>query len=137
MPFSRVELVARGALEQFGRIPAADEDHSERGELRLEGRPFAREFVAELHALDAGLIGFLKTRLERRRAADLLKVVVGPADRIGAEKNGHVSLQRAAASARLHSRGARRRPPPARKPPAPRRPTRSRRRRSTPWDRCR
>src|SRR5208282_4069745 len=108
-----------------------------RGELRLEGRSFAREFVAELHALDARFLGLRKTRLEWRRAADLLKIVVGPADRIGADANAHVSLQRAAISARPRSRGARRRPPPARKPPAPRRPTRSRRRRSTPMDRCR
>ena len=138
MRLRRLELLARRALEQFGRIPAADEDQAELGELGLQRGAVVRHLVALLHALDAGLPGLGEAGLERRVAADLLQIVVGPADRVGADANASSqsptrwSVQRVLVVAR-----ARRRPPPARRPPAPRRPTRSRRRRSSRSDRCR
>ena len=137
MRFRRLEFLARRPPEQFRRVPAADEGHAAGAEFRLQRRSVAGHLVPLLHADDARLLRFLEARFERRVAADLLQVVVGPADRIGADEDGHLSLQPAAASARPRRRGARRRPPSAPTLPAPQRPTRSRRRRSSRPDRCR
>src|SRR5208337_2058725 len=135
--FRRLELLSRGPLEESGRIPAADENEPELGELVLERRAVDRHFVALLHADDARFLRLRQTGLERRVAADLLKVIVGPADGVGADAYGHVSLLRAGWSGRVRIRDG---PRPLRdgwRRPVPRRPTRSRRRRSSGWDRCR
>ena len=137
MGFRRLELIARGTLEQFGRVPAANEGQAELGKLILERGAVAGQLVPLLHADDARFFCLGETCVQRRVAADFLQVVVGPADRVGADANAHFSLRPAAASSPPHSRDARRRPPSARRSPARRRPTRSRRRRSIPWDRFR
>ena len=89
MGFRRLEFLARGALEQFGRIPAADEGQAKLGELILERRAIGGQLVPFLHADDAGLFSLSETGLKRRVAADVLKIVVAPADRIGADANAH------------------------------------------------
>ena len=132
MRFRRLELLARRTLEQLGRVPAANEAQAKLGELVLQRRSIAGQLVALLHADDAGFLRLSEAGLKGRVAADLLQVVVAPADRIGADANAHLSLQPAAASWPPRSRGARRRPPSGRRPPARRLPTRSRQRLSIP-----
>ena len=137
MRFRRLEFLARRALEQFNRIPAADEGQAKLGKLVLQRRSIARQLVALLHADHASLLGLSKASFERRVAADFLQVVVRPTDRIGADANAHLNLRPAAASAPPRSHDARRRPPCAQRSQARPRPTKSRRLRSIPWDRCR
>jgi hypothetical protein len=87
--FRGLEFVARRALEQFGRIPAADEGQAKLSKLVLERRAIGRQLVALLHADDACLFCLGEACLKRRVAADFLQVVIGPADRIGADANAH------------------------------------------------
>ena len=89
MRFRRLEFIPRRALEQFGRIPAADKGQAELGELVLQRCAIGRHLVAFLHADDARFFCLRETGLKRRVAADVLQVVVGPADRIRADANAH------------------------------------------------
>ena len=84
-----LEFVAGGTLEQFGRIPTADEYHSVFGQLVLQREPVGWHLVALLHAGDARFPCLGKAGFKRRIAADLLQVVVGPTDWVGADANGH------------------------------------------------
>src|SRR5208337_1920955 len=111
MSLRHFELFARGALQELGRIPAADERHAIVGELVLQRRAVGGQLVALLHADDAGFPGLGEAGLERRVAADLLQVVVAPADRVGADAYAHVNLQRAGFPALSHNRGGRPRLP--------------------------
>ena len=86
----RCHLGVGVALQQFSRIPAGDAGHAERLQRRLQRGGLARKLVAELHADEADLPGLGEACFQRGVAADLLQVVVGPADRVGADANGHV-----------------------------------------------
>ena len=72
MGLRALELLARRAAQQFRRIPAADENEAELGELGLERGAVVGQLVALLHALEAGLPGFGQAGFERRVAADFL-----------------------------------------------------------------
>ena len=54
MRLGGLEFLARRAPQEFRRIPAADEDHAELRELRLQRRAVARHLVALFHAFEAG-----------------------------------------------------------------------------------
>ena len=66
------KFLARRSQQQFGRIPAANEDQAELGELGFERRAVVRHLVALFHAFEAGLLGFREAGLQRRIAADFL-----------------------------------------------------------------
>ena len=72
MRFGEVEFLARRALQQFDRMPAADAGEAIRRQRRFQRGGLTRKFVAELHALEARLLGLGEAGLERRLAADLL-----------------------------------------------------------------
>src|SRR5438128_1349564 len=109
---------------------------AELAELRLQRRAVARHLMALLHADDARLARFRQAGFERRLAADVLQIVVGPANRIGADAY-HLSPPGAEASALPRIPAA----PPALASaptlPASRPPTTRRRRRSRAAGRCR
>ena len=71
-------------------MPAADQDESMLVQDRAQFSGFARELVAELHAGEARGLGLAQTLFERNPAAQLLHVVIRPADRIGADADCHV-----------------------------------------------
>ena len=138
-PFAACEFVLGRALQQFGRIPAADERQAElaRAWPSARRRRWAACGPSPCPTTPASR-GFGEAGLERRVAADLLQVVVGPADRVGAEADASFQsprrwiCQRVLVSARAGADLA-----PASRPPARRRPTRRRRRRSSRRGRCR
>ena len=86
-----VELLTGRALEQFDRVPTADAGEAERREGGLERLGPTRKLVAEFHPLDARLLGLGEAGLERRVAADLLEVVVRPADGVCPDADRHGS----------------------------------------------
>ena len=73
-------------------IPARHQVEPGLAQHRLQGLGLARELVAELDALVAGLLGFLEAGLERGLAAQLAQIVIRPANRIDAETDTHGSL---------------------------------------------
>jgi hypothetical protein len=56
---------------------------------RAERCAIARQLVTFFRADNAGFFCLGETGFERRLAADLLQVVVAPADRVGADANAH------------------------------------------------
>ena len=81
----RGELGVRVALQQECRVPARNEHEAELGQLGLQLRRRRRKLVALLHALEADLAGLAQALLQRDVSANLDHVVVGPANRIGAD----------------------------------------------------
>ena len=89
-----LHLLLRRPAQQFAGIPARDEVEPMRGENFLERHGLARKLVAELHPLEAGLLGLRQALFERRVAAEFRHVVIRPADGVRTETDWHqVSLR--------------------------------------------
>ena len=83
------ELVDRRVVEQVDGIPPRNKIHPERRQCRLQRSRLARKLVAKLHAFEARLARFGKANFQRRLPANFEQVVIGPADGIGADADGH------------------------------------------------
>lgn len=79
------------ALQKLRRIPAGDAGHTEGRERSLQGLRLARKFVAQLHALEARLARLGQAGLERCLAANLLQIIVRPADGVRSDTDRHSS----------------------------------------------
>ncbi len=90
MVFREIELGLRIAFQQLDRMPAADARHTEGSQRRLQRIGLPGELVSQLHADETGLAGLGQTGLQRCRAADVLQVVIRPADRVCADADCHM-----------------------------------------------
>ena len=88
----RLELLVDLALEDAAVPPAADQPEVVARKDRPEHRAVARELAAELGAEIARLARLGEADLERRVAAELGHVVVGPGDGIDADPDAHAGL---------------------------------------------
>ena len=76
-------------LQQARAVPARHQCQAVLGQDRTKDIGLAGELVAELDPVVARLLRFGQTGLQRRFAAELRHVVVGPGQRIDADTNGH------------------------------------------------
>ena len=84
------DLFLDAAGAQLAAVPAGDQLQPVLAEHGLDRGRVVGELAALLDALEAGLGRLLQAGLERRLAAELRHVVVGPGDRVGPELDRHL-----------------------------------------------
>ena len=96
----RGDLLLRPVPEEMGAIPARHEVEAvlPENDPQLHGPPW--ELPTELDPRVSGLARLRQTRVEGRVVAKRFEVIVGPADWVDADSNGHASLAAAGDGAR-------------------------------------